>query len=182
MCGFSPLCIFPSILEYETPSFEKKSLHALGVDLEQNWRYGDMIILRSTSYLRPLIFGDYIFEESVWKDIAFQKKRIKIKINPMIKNYIKPEIIPIYNKSSIFPTVSRRHPSRKFVDMWTSDNEVFVLVGHNIIYDVLIQIKNDGDIEQILKYISQKYVKNTEEIQQDVRNIYEMLKTILGGV
>ena len=177
--GFSPWCILNSVLEYETPFFEEKSLQDSGIELQQNWRHGDMIILRSSGFLRPLLFGNCILEDPVWKEISFRKKRIKIRVNPVLNIYIKPEIIPLCNESYIFPTVSRRHPYRNLVDMWTSENEAFVVTGHNVVYDILLSIQKDKNIEQTLLDISQKYKKNLHEIKDEIVKIYKILKKMV---
>lgn len=177
--GFSPWCILPSVLEYETPSFEKESLRTSGITLQENWRRGDMIILKSSGHLRPLFTGNCVLEDPGWKEISFRKKRIKIRVNPVLNTYIKPEVIPLSSESMVFPTVSRRHPHRRFVDMWTSDNEAFVVTGHNVIYDILLSIQKGENSEQIIRELSQKYGKNPREIREEVMSIYGFLKEMV---
>lgn len=177
--GFSPWCILNSVLEYETPLFEEKSLQDSGIELEQNWRRGDMIILKSSGYLRPLLFGNCILEDPVWKEISFRKKRIKIRVNPILNAYIRPEVIPLCSESHI-PTVSRRHPNRNLIDMWTSDNEAFFVTGHNVVYDILVSIQENKNIERILIDISQKYKKNSHEIRDEIMKIHETLKKMVA--
>ncbi|HEC92320.1 MAG TPA: putative methyltransferase [Candidatus Atribacteria bacterium] len=45
--GLSVLSLTPSFFKYETPHFESKSLAVSNVKLENNWRYGDLVILQS---------------------------------------------------------------------------------------------------------------------------------------
>jgi len=50
--------------------------------------------------------------------------------------------------------------------MWTSDNEIYALTGHNIIYEILTHIKNKNSLDQIISKISETYKK--EQIQKDI--------------
>ncbi|MCL0058950.1 bis-aminopropyl spermidine synthase family protein [Dehalococcoidia bacterium] len=175
--GLHLVSLTPSFFKYETPHFESKSLEASGIRLESHWRYGDLIILQSTKLLRPIIFGDFIVENFVWKTVRFDKKLIKIKISPFEEQYIRPRIIQILDKSSILESVSRRHPYRPYVDMWTSDNEIFHLTGRNIIYFVLNLYSSGENIQQIVEKISKKYGVQRKKIDEDIKEIVNFVET-----
>lgn len=177
--GYSPISIVPSFLEYEIPYFEKRALEASGIELKENWRFGDLAIFKSTSFLRPLIIGDYIIDNEAWKEFTFKRKRISIRVNPLVKSYIKPEVIPIFGKSSTLPSVSRRHSYRKFVDLWTSDNEVFSLNGNNIVYDILCLMEND--LDSVVREISNKYNVESNTVNGEISKVFNFLKGIVEG-
>jgi len=181
--GFSPLAIFLSVLQYKTPTFEKQALKTAGINKEkqktmEKWRYADLIVLKSTGKLRPLVTGKVILEETTeWKEITFPHKKIKVKINPLIKQYIKPQIITLETQEKTI--IGRKHSTEKYIDMWTSDNEIFALTGHNTIYEILTHIKNKNSLEEIISQISKKYQKEKEQIQKDIEKTYKTLKNIL---
>ena len=175
--GLSILSLTPSFFKYETPHFESKSLAVSGLKLENNWRYGDLIILQSTKLLRPIIVGDFIIENFTWRTVKFGEKIIKIKILPFKTRYVNPKIIQILDKSNpIFESVSRRHIYRPYVDMWTSDNEIFHLVGNNVIYDILKSLSSGKDFNQIAEEISNKYKVGKEKIEEDIKEIIEFVR------
>ncbi|HEC92949.1 MAG TPA: hypothetical protein ENI51_08180 [Candidatus Atribacteria bacterium] len=133
--------------------------------------------IQSTKLLRPIVVGDFILENFTWRTVKFGKKLIKIKILPFKMQYIKPKIIQILDKSNpIFESVSRRHIYRPYVDMWTSDNEIFHLVGSNVIYDILKPLSLGKDSNQIAEEISKKYKVEKEKIGEDIKEIIKFVK------
>lgn len=132
----------PGRLTYETPVFEEVSLYNAGIVLETNWRYGDLLVLRKEKDLSKHAIEKIVAEaqvnmhrEEAWLEIVIDSRKIKLRPSRYDEDS-PPQIISI-EPNDVLPTVSRRYPGRKHIDLWLWDNRVFALRGWRSIWAAL---------------------------------------------
>ena len=122
-------------VQYESPPFERNALRAAGIHLSSyDWRCGDLCILRlraANNQPRPLpprSQGKWVEEELSGMRVRLRKKGIGLFADPVLTSLVDGDILP---------SVSRRHPLRQSVDVWTAGNRVFSCAGTNILRQVI---------------------------------------------
>ncbi|MBE7467630.1 MAG: hypothetical protein HS114_00625 [Anaerolineales bacterium] len=124
--------IEPGAIRYQTPIFESASLHATDFDLKSDWRSSDIAIFRKTSepsrdVVEKLLAATATTDKQEWAEVLLG--RYKIKLRGPFNDYLESPTLISIEKGDILPTVSRRYPGRKLIDLWLWDNRVFAAKG-----------------------------------------------------
>jgi hypothetical protein len=113
------------VIRYLSPPFELSShraAHLGGVPLD--WRTGDLLQFRVLSPLAcarpPTAAGDVS-----WRRFVIDEIPIWVKIRPDASAAIGNQLLRGIASEDVLQTVSRRDPTRKEVDLWTSLNRVW---------------------------------------------------------
>ncbi|MGI0015007.1 MAG: ASCH domain-containing protein, partial [Nitrososphaera sp.] len=121
-------------LGYETPLFELASLRSSGVEIDGNWRKGDLVLLRKVYHPQQEVISEIfastpanITEMEKWAEFVLDLYKVKLR-GPFDDYSEVPELISI-EKDDILPTVSRRYSRRELIDLWLWDNRVFAVKG-----------------------------------------------------
>jgi hypothetical protein len=132
--------IEPGAMRYQTPILEEASLTSTGLDLKSNWRSRDLAIFRKIHEPKSEIIEQILAsiagtDKQEWTEVLFGRYKVKLR-GPYDEYLTPPELISI-EKGDVLPTVSRRYPGRRFVDLWLWDNRVFGVKGKAAILDAL---------------------------------------------
>jgi|SRR5579862_105007 len=120
--------------EYLSPPFERNALAACGLsNLPTTWRHGAVLHLAAPSLRR--VPRPNTLEEKPWAEEVLQGVRFRIRHGQNGK-FQSPFLRSIVS-GDILPTVSRRDPRRRLVDVWTSGNRVYKCSGSGILVQVL---------------------------------------------
>lgn len=143
--GFHIEQIEPLAITYETPTFELTSLQAAGIKFQNNWRPGDILVLRKVHHPNGNTIRKFtarakrlVEKREEWRGILIGEYKVKIR-GPFQDYDIAPELISI-EKNDVLPTVSRRYEGRKRVDLWLWDNRVFAVRGKSAFWAALLTL------------------------------------------
>jgi len=118
-------------LQYDSPPFEQNALTAVGIRLASyNWRCGDLCVLRlraAKREKRPLVSGG----EGWWDDEFLLGMRLRLR-KTSVARFGDPCLVSLV-PGDVLPSVSRRYPLRRSVDVWTAGNRVFACAGTEIL-------------------------------------------------
>jgi hypothetical protein len=116
--------IGPAALTYLTPQFERSAITALGLDaiVPPTWRRGDLLELRRTA--RPAGPRPPAGISETWTEVVLGQARIRFRLDQPPAAQSDPRLLPLID-GDILPTVSRRHPVRGQVRVWTGANRIF---------------------------------------------------------
>jgi hypothetical protein len=118
-------------LPYLSPPFEQNALRADGTPrVPVDWRRGDLVTFARTRLFkrsRPLAPA---FEEA-WHEAEVLGVRVRLR-NQGDVGFIDPRLVSLV-AGDILPTVSRRDPRRRGVDVWTTGNRIFLCRGTGIL-------------------------------------------------
>jgi hypothetical protein len=119
--GLECLRTAPGTLAYLSPCFEINALRAAGLqDLPMDWRRGDLVVLESRG--KPQVRQAWPSGEPSWEERRVGWVRIRARnrqtagVDPALKQLVDGDVLS---------DVSRRHPLRKQVVVWTSGNRVY---------------------------------------------------------
>lgn len=123
------------VLPYLSPPFEQNALRADGTPgVPIDWRRGDLVVFaRTTAAQRPRPVPPPV--EEAWCEAEVLGVRVRLRSQPEA-GFVDPRLVSLV-AGDILPTVSRRDPRRRSVDVWTSGNRVFHCRGTNILLQVL---------------------------------------------
>jgi len=132
--GLSLVEVVPGALGYLSPLFERNALRALGViDLPACWRKGDLAVFAVTgTNRRP---RRDVGSEERWSEAAIDGVRIRVRLNNCAR-FADPTLRSIA-PGDVLPSVSRREPIRRKVQVWTSGNRVFRCDGPDVVAEVV---------------------------------------------
>ncbi len=121
--GLHPVDTLTDALRYETPFFESNALAAGGIrGIPPHWRRSDLVVLRKlTDHGPPLAL---VPRERLWHEVAINRMRLfisRVSSTAAQQRGALGSIVP----GDILPTVSRRDPRRRKVQVWTSGNRIF---------------------------------------------------------
>lgn len=171
-------------LYYETPPFEKNALLAAGVALQGGaWRRGTLCVLRKMSDLnveRPLFIPsihDSWDEASLFGTRFFFRQGVRI-------GFDDPSLIPLVS-GSILPSVSRTHPLRPHVDVWTSGNRVFRCRSPRLVKSIADTLAIDGDLGDVVGFRgarpSLRLIDQTAQMLQDLASMERNERQFFGN-
>ncbi len=109
-------------VQYEAPPFERSILRSTGQEAQQQTRNGDLAIFRVES-----LEGLEAIEPPCaprWEDAMLLQTRWRVRIGHS-ESQGAVELLPLGFHDNVFPSCSRRHPSRDQPDIWTSGNRAF---------------------------------------------------------
>lgn len=114
----------PGALLYRTPPFERNALRAEGIRCPARpWRRGDLWVMSAetaTALDRPNGSG------SPWTEVTCNRVRLRFRLDRRgpTAAVADPRLVSIIS-GDVLPSVSRRHPLRSQVDVWTSGNRIY---------------------------------------------------------
>jgi len=114
----------PGALLYRTPPFERNALRAEGICCPTGpWRRGDLWVF---SVEAPAALERPLGTVSAWSEVSWNGVRLRFRRDRTgpPSAVADPRLIRIA-RGDVLPSVSRRHPLRTQVDMWTSGNRVY---------------------------------------------------------
>jgi len=121
--GLELIQIEPGKTRYIRPPFEHNVNRACGDQITADWRTGDLATFR---VLRPALSSLGVIEpENVWDEVCFAHTRLRV-LRTAKQRGTSPRLQQMGWPDDVFPSCSRRHPSRDDVEVWTSGNRAFL--------------------------------------------------------
>jgi hypothetical protein len=131
--GFRRIGSIRASIPYLTPPFEVNALAAAGWhNLPTDWRRGDLEILASSG--RPPDRLEWTGALTRWEERNLGWVRVRIArressvVDPVLRHLVVGDVLA---------DVSRRHPVREQVDVWTSGNRVYGCTSPNVLLAIL---------------------------------------------
>jgi hypothetical protein len=125
--GFDVTRFEDGAVQYDSPPFERNALQAAGIRLASyDWRQADLCVLRLLSpntRPRPVAVrscGRWTEELLCGTRLRLRRKGVGMFADPTLVSLVAGDVLP---------SVSRRHPLRRSVDVWTTGNHVFSCAG-----------------------------------------------------
>lgn len=180
--GLSLVSMETHVAHYYTPQFEQETLVRKGIEAK-NWRRGDLAMFISDGTRLPENIALRV-EEGQWQELIVGKVKVKVRVkdeNPNI--YITPELLDFADGNVALPTVSRRDPVRKEIDLWTSTQRGFKIRGWKAIWKIVEGIRDNLSPEEIFETIRREYPNATipESEKPAVEKVWRELQPYLGG-
>ena len=180
--GLSLVSMETHVAHYYTPQFEQETLVRKGIEAK-NWRRGDLAVFISDGTRLPENIALRV-EEGQWRELIVGKVKVKVRVkdeNPDI--YIAPELLDFADGHVALPTVSRRDPIRKEIDLWTSTQRGFKIKGWRAIWKIVEGIRDNLSFEEIFESIRREYPNATiPELEKPaVEVVWRELQSHLGG-
>ena len=167
-------------LSYRSPLFEVNALKEQGItNFPLNWRSGDLIVLQKQKALRFSKPNCSLSSEK-WEEIQVRNSRIRVCRERKCGNALLAPIGP----TDVLPSVSSRHPSRKFANVVTSGNRFLRTNNPGDLVACLSVIKesNSGDMTNsflasqnplLFRKVRELVCKENREAMQYFRLIHE---------
>lgn len=172
--GFRLLSYHKGIISYSSPRFEVNALSAEGVhEYPDDWRNADLATFildqHPSSIVKPVRKISH-----PWQEEIFRGMRLKLRIKKPSAS-TSPLLVPLI-EGNIFPSVSRRHPLRRSVDLWTSGNRVYACENTSIL-SVIIRSHSEGrNVSSMIKdHLNRRL---TPREQQQIRQASEQLESL----
>lgn len=180
--GLSLVSMETHVAHYYTPQFEQETLVRKGINAK-NWRRGDLAVFISDGTRLPENIAMHV-EEGQWRELIVGKVKVKMRVrdeNP--DTYISPELLDFVDGNVAFPTVSRRDPVRREIDLWTSTQRGFKIKGWRAIWKIVEGIRDNLSLEEIFENIRRDYPNATipESERPAVEKVWRELQPYLGG-
>jgi hypothetical protein len=129
-------------LTYETPLFEQNALAAEGLSaFNWSWRRGDLAVFTCNRAIHTACPRSPM-AEGIWDEVCLAGVRIRLRRKPSA-GFIDPTLKRLVD-GHVLPSVSRRHPLRHNVDVWTAGNRVFSCAG-TFILGLILQASAAGE-------------------------------------
>jgi hypothetical protein len=142
--GLRAIRALPTAIRYVSPPFEINALVAAGWrDLPMDWRRGSLEILAASGTPPNALEGTGALP--LWEERAIGWVRVRIRkdessvIDPILHRVVDGDVLA---------DVSRRHPIRDRVDVWTSGNRVFSCRSPGLLLVILDAMTLGVDPEQ----------------------------------
>lgn len=130
-------------VQYDSPPFERNALQAAGIRLvSYDWRRADLCVLRLLSpntLPRPAAVrssGRWAEEELLGTRVRLRRKAVGPFADPTLASLVTGDVLP---------SVSRRHPMRRAVDVWTTGNRVFSCTGTSVLRTIIRALARGQD-------------------------------------
>jgi hypothetical protein len=144
--GLKLVSLEPGVLAYRMPPFERNALVAAGVaPVSADWRHGDLAsftVVGKSGVPRPPAPG----EPDGWDEESVGSVRIKCRKCP-VSEFRDPTLSHLV-PGDMLTSVSRRHPARAAVDVWTSGNRVFRCLSPSLFRVILSALARGHDAEE----------------------------------
>jgi putative N6-adenine methyltransferase len=142
--GLVPYGLEPGALVYDTPLFERQSLARERLPVIERWRRGDLLVLRKVSAATDADIRCALQqtvrirdEQQQWKEVLIGTRKVKLRNKAGADGCnSRPELLRI-ERDDVLPTVSRRYPGRRNVDLWLWDNRVFKVTNEDAFWEAL---------------------------------------------
>lgn len=141
--------IIEESMSYETPLFEREALAHSGLQIANNWRRADLVLVHVNKIPRfhPSIT---IKPEEKWDSFVIGKQVIKLRKSVRSKDeYILAPLAecPDY----VLPSVSRRDSRRDKIELWTSRNRVAQVGNSDLVSAILENLKEAKCLDDVMK-------------------------------
>ncbi len=164
--GFEKFEELPNIIRYETPSFELKYLARSGINCK-NWRRSDLFILKKVKTVETNFSIVPDPPEQRWEEFLIKGKKIKLKKTiPSPKKEFSWSYAVSSNK--LPNLISRYSEQRQKIDLWTSDNYAFSIVGYDTINTVLEALSEGHSFRNALNHIDEEKRKNVKSLLDEI--------------
>lgn len=121
-------------IQYDTPTFERASLSSTSIDIEKNWRVGDLVTFGKIDQPSLEVITEILssaisvaVDTHEWAELLLGHFKVKLR-GPFHDYSDEPELLSI-EKDDTLPTVSRRYKGRESIDLWLWNNHVFAVRG-----------------------------------------------------
>jgi hypothetical protein len=140
--GLRPVATAKGGLRYLSPPFEVNALKAAGwQSLPMDWRSGDVVELVADGTLPARAEGPAC--PALWEEWRFGWVRIRVRVAGATCGAVDPALHSLVD-GDVLSDVSRQHPLRSSVAVWTSGNRVYGCVCPRALRE-LLGAMNDGD-------------------------------------
>lgn len=172
--GFQLIHVLPEFLQYETPYFEKVALQHHGIDCGA-WRKADLFLFVKVQPLKICASHIPKPEHEEWDDFRFGNRKIKLK---RMKHDSSGAFSyrPVADESPVLRTVSRRWPHRSLIDVWTSDNEAYVVHGLGILRAALQLMQRAVNVHRAVSLVATRFSMSSK----DSKNLSGLLLKLMG--
>jgi len=157
---------------YDTPVFERNSLHSVGEQTRENWRFGDLAIF-SVERLNGLLPRRSL-DERRWADLELLETRWRVAKVPDAAGR-DPALISMGWPNDIFPSCSRRHAQRNLPSVWTSGNRVFECLSPEGFLEILQSIRRET-LPEIISRVHALYPKKDSPEARTAKQIVTVLE------
>jgi hypothetical protein len=150
--GLQLLELRRNALKYVSPPFEIASLNSQGLTVREDWRLGDLAVFKVAGAPKrdqlEVIRANAVArdpEVSIdlgWQEFEIEGRKFKIR-GPFDDGF--PRLISL-EKGDVLPTVSRRYPGRRRVDLWLWDNRVFAVEGKQAMVSALNRLSGSAEL------------------------------------
>ncbi|MCL2221918.1 MAG: hypothetical protein FWC20_00875 [Oscillospiraceae bacterium] len=181
--------VYTSILHYDVPQFEKNTYMEIGVDCVIDWRNHQLYHLKKVEMLqlKSNEHNAIVFDPNDWEIYRFNKKTIALKTKRIVSicddSKLEPQLASIYDDTGILlKSVSSRHKSRQYIDLWTSENIAYKVTNLPVIKSILDGYKQYGESiskDYIYNELKQKYTSGLPN-QDSMYAIISQIKKIIG--
>jgi hypothetical protein len=173
--GFQLIQALPEFLQYETPYFERVTLHHHGIDCGA-WRKADLFLFVKVQPVRISAAHIPKPDHEEWDDFRFGNRNIKLK---RTKHYSSGPFSyrPVVDESPVLRTVSRRWPHRPLIDVWTSDNEAYVVHGLGILRTALQLLQRTANIPRAVSLVAARFSMNSKNSKDLSELLRHLIKT-----
>jgi hypothetical protein len=172
--GFQLIEVLPEFLHYETPYFEKVALHQHGIDCGA-WRKADLFLFVKVQPLQICASHIPKPKHEEWDDFRFGNRKIKLKRTKHDSSGAF-SYRPVAGESPVLRTVSRRWPHRSLIDVWTSDNEAYVIHGLGILRAALELMQQAVSVRRTVSLVATRFSMSSK----GSKNLSELLLKLTG--
>jgi hypothetical protein len=152
------------LLLYETPRFEREAMKRSGLILSNNWRRGDLVLIRASN-AAPASRPCPTQTDESWESFVLGTQVVKLRLST---NGGEEKILAPLDEypDFIFPSVSRRHPDRRQIDLWTSRNRVAKVGQRGAVVAILRHLQKDLNLDNLTKlaFMSSMSLKDRREL------------------
>jgi hypothetical protein len=150
-----------SALPYVIPPFEANSLFAAGSPrVPADWRRGDLAIFRRTAVTSLAPRPSPGFTRESWTDHEVSDVRFKVREDSR-SEFSEPRLKRLLD-GDIMPSVSRRHPLRRHVSVWTSGNRVYGSDAPNLVATTLEELARDLEVGMLARVVVRRDLRQAE--------------------
>ncbi|MER9758008.1 hypothetical protein NKJ46_32315 [Mesorhizobium sp. M0166] len=129
--GLDPIEHCALAIGYETPFFERNALAAAGIYPPPHWRRGDLLAFRKTrAPTRHHLAASA--QRRDWIEVGIGRMRPSSETRPG-----EAGLMSLID-GDVLPTVSRRDPSRRLAQVWTSGNRIFRTNNPQVVLEAAI--------------------------------------------
>lgn len=161
--GLHILSMESGSIRYETPTFEHASLHSASIDIQKNWRVGDLVTFGKIDHpsretIKEVLSSATSMMVSTQKWTEVLLGRYKVKLRGPFDDYVdEPELLSIEENDTL-PTVSRRYKGRESIDLWLWNNRVFAVRG-KAAFLAALYVLAEKIIPDTLQRVPERYLR-----------------------
>lgn len=120
------------LLGYQTPWFEAQALTAAGLPVLANWRRGDLAIFTRTNNASV----EVVPPSRPWQEAHHGRLDLRVRVDHQFGSQVDPRLHSIV-EGDVLPSVSRRHPARRHIHVWTAGNRVFSCARPDLLLEIM---------------------------------------------